>query len=157
MTSLRRNQKTHTVPPNTDRFYGTDTSQEIETATEVGCKHTECLMSRPAATAQLLVQTLLYQWHSDFRTLILTVPIQCAKTGQQIHPQQQTKRTQPTDSICIAVFFCRKAIVTHANGTAALQINEKTYAIAVCTLSKQGPVEQYLLVGYQKTSNTPHP
>ena len=83
---LRGKPKAHTVPPNTDRFCNADTSQEIETATDVGCKHSEFLMFRATATSQLLVQTLLYQWHSDVRTLILTVPIQCAKTGQQIHP-----------------------------------------------------------------------
>ena len=71
MISLRRTPKTHTVPPNTDRFCGADVSQEIETATDAGCKHSEFLMSRPRATSQLLVQILLCQWHSDFRTLIL--------------------------------------------------------------------------------------
>ena len=67
----KKPQKTHTVPGSTDRFCGADTSQEIETATDAGCKDSAFLMSRPTATFQLLVHTLLYQWHSDFRTLVL--------------------------------------------------------------------------------------
>ena len=64
---------------------------------------------------------------------------------QEVPPSHSKKKpTQPTDNICIAVAFCREAIVTRAHGSAALHNNEKVSGIAVSTLSKLGPLEQHV-------------
>ena len=95
--------------------------------------------------------------HSDFLTLILQFQSSAPQLDNRYLQKGLKKRTQPTDNISIAVAFCRKAIVTHASGSAALYNNQQVSGIAVSMLSKLGLLEQYASGQALPTSKPPHP